>query len=60
MIDLSAQQDNGGEAGRAPPPSEDPAPRGSGHHGAAVKRHLPIPARHELLIVQESQIAQVK
>ena len=57
---LSAQRDHGGEAGRAsPPPADAVPPRGRGHHGAAVGRHLQVPARHELLIVEENEIAQV-
>ena len=58
---LSAQRDYGGEAGRASPPPEDAVPpRGGGHHGAAVCRHLQVPPRHELLIVEENEMAQVK
>ena len=61
MVFLSAERDYGGEAGRAPPPPADAVPaRGGGHHGAAVRRHLQVPARHELLIVEENEMAQVK
>ena len=52
---LSAQRDHGGEAGglSSPRPGVAVPARRGGHHGAAVGRHLQVPARHELLLVEE-------